>query len=87
MPLAMIIEKCVWMFAKPGITALPRPSMSSAEECAATMVSLGPIATIRSLSIAMAAPWWTVSHASTVMTVASWMIVVIACPSFHSRGQ
>jgi hypothetical protein len=48
--------KCVCTLAKPGITILPVPSTFSAPGWRAKISALGPMAVMRSPSMAIAAP-------------------------------
>ena len=55
-PRARVMVKCVCTLAKPGMTILPVPSTFSAAGWRARISALGPIAVMRSPSMAIAAP-------------------------------
>lgn len=85
-PRASVMVKWVCTLAKPGMTILPVPSTLSAPAWRARISALGPIAVMRSPSMAMAAPWWSESLSSTVAITALWMTMVTASPLVAGRS-
>ncbi len=86
-PRSSVAARCAWQLISPGKSALPRPSITSAFGRARTRSSVGPIAAIRSPSIASATSSWTRSTVTTVVCAKTIGLPAAVCASAGPRSS